>query len=359
MAKRGLWVAMGVLILLALWIGAAGAGDQDIAELLYAKGEKAFRKKAWEQAAGHYRRALDEHSPYPEAAHRLGMALEKLGSGKEALEAYLLAEKQFGELPSLTRKQKRTLASVKKLISKLGAGYAELNKLDDEFVKKCVGLGRRYFNSRPGWAKKACESALAIDPTNKLARGILEKLGSTASPASTGGLFTSLILDDRLAGWDPGVKAPWTCSGGVMTVTPTDKKGHPNFVKQRLEGAFEFRATFRPLTFDGKLRTFALLFGSKPDGSLWTLGIDWNNELVLVKWDSRGNTPLQMKILNEVKVNRWYRIGVKVEEGRLTALLDGKVAFHHDGGTKDAFDGAFGVISQEVKADVKDVEVRK
>jgi hypothetical protein len=359
MPRLGLSTGMGVLIALAILVGAAGAGDKDIAELLYGKGEKAYRKKAYKEAVDHYRRALEEHSPYPEAAYRLGMALEKLGNGKEALEAFLLAEQQFGELEKLTRKQQRSLASARKCIARLGAGYGELKKIDDEFVKQCVALCRKHFNSSPAWAKKACETALAIDPKNKLALGFREKLGSTALPSSTGGLFEPCIVDDRLEGWDPGVEPPFTCSGGVMTITPTDKGGHPNFVKKRLTGEFEFRAKFRPLTWEGKLLSFALIFGHKPDGTLWSLGVDWNNEFVLVKWDSKSNQPVKTKIISEVELKRWYQIHVKVKDGKLTALLDGKVAFEYDGGNKEAFDGAFGVLSQEVKVEIKEVEVRR
>jgi hypothetical protein len=359
MARRGFLTGGASLLVLVIAVGVVGAGDRDIAELLYGKGEKAYRKKAYEEAAGHYERALEESSPYPEAAYKLGMCLEKLGKGKEALEAYLVAEKQFGELSKLTRRQNRALSTVRKNISRIGAGYAELTKLDAEFVKKCVALSRRYFNSRPSWAKKAAESALAIDPTNQLAKGFLEKLGSTSAPTSVADGFTPLITDDRLKGWDPGVEPPWTCSGGVMTMDPKDTTGHPNFYKKRLEGEFEFQASFRPLTIDSNKRVFGLMFGNKADMTAWSLGIDWSNELVLVKWDREKNEPVQSKILSDFKANRWYRIGIRVDGSQLTALLNGKVAFRYVGLGADAFDGAAGVIGQCMKIEVKEVGVKE
>ena len=72
-----------------------------------------------------------------------------------------------------------------------------------------------------------------------------------------------------------------------------------------------------------------------------------------MEWDSKGNERVQYKIIPEVELKRWYQLGVKVKDGKVTAYLDGKVAFEYDGENKEAFDGAFGVISQEVKAEMK------
>ena len=98
--RRG-WRAVVAGLIILLFIGLARAGDKDIAELLFKKGEKASRKKSYEEAVTYYRRALAEHSPYPEAASALAGALQKLGRGQEALEALLLCEEQLEVMPDL------------------------------------------------------------------------------------------------------------------------------------------------------------------------------------------------------------------------------------------------------------------
>ena len=78
-----------------------GATEPDVAK----------REKIYQQAADLYRRAMEESTPYPEAALGLAESLMKLGKSDEALQAYIACKDQAAALGKLSSTQKRALAS--------------------------------------------------------------------------------------------------------------------------------------------------------------------------------------------------------------------------------------------------------
>ena len=91
-----------LLLAVSIPVSIVLAGDRDVAELFVKKGQKAWRGKRYEEAADYYRRALDEHTPFPEAAFELGRCLEKLGRTEEAIQAYLTCQDHLREIEKPT-----------------------------------------------------------------------------------------------------------------------------------------------------------------------------------------------------------------------------------------------------------------
>jgi len=353
-------IRWGIAGLLLLSIGTANAGDRDVAELLHSKGERAYRKRDYEEAEQYFRRALAEYSPFPEAAECRARALLELGRTQEALRSYLLCEMQLEEMSDLDRKQRRLLKSVKRRISKLGKGYAKLEELDREFVRDAVAFSRKYFNSHPEWAKLASTHALAVDPTNRLAQGFLEKLEETESPSeSLAGVFEPLVESDALSNWDPGARGDWSCSGGVIKCDVREPKGRTNLVKLRLEGSYELKAAFRVRRTGEEKRSYGFMLAQKPDGTAWGVLVNWNNDLELVKFDRRGSRGYRTKILTGFRPTRWHLLHVRVEPGRLTARIGNELAFTSEEMEDDAFDGVPGLFAQDGAFEIKEVGVKR
>ncbi|MHC4473193.1 MAG: tetratricopeptide repeat protein, partial [Planctomycetota bacterium] len=184
-----------VLPLLALPVG---AGDKDLAKLMFKKGEAAKKAKNYEEAADLYRRAIDEDPPFPEAALGLGQALEKLGKIPEAIEAYLECRDAVAGLDPPSRKLARLAKDADKAVARLGKDYAALQAIDAEYAKKFYALGRRHKKSSAGWAKRAFLVARHLAPGDERIGKCLTELEDVAPALASAGRFEPLIPDDAM-----------------------------------------------------------------------------------------------------------------------------------------------------------------
>ncbi|MEN8151266.1 MAG: tetratricopeptide repeat protein [Planctomycetota bacterium] len=345
-----------LFLALALILTPVFAGDRDVADLLCEKGEKAAKSRDYEGAIKYFQRALEEHSPHPEACFGLAKALEKLGRTGEAVQAYLRCLDELKGVKELSRAQKRMEGQARRAVNKLGKGYQQLSKLDAKFVEDLVAFGRKNFNGSPEWSKKAFQTALLLDPGNKLAKSYLERLRGVRTPAEAAGLFEAMILDDKLENWNPGIKKPWNCQGGVLSIDV--KKSANNVIKTQLEHRYSVRATFRHTGEDYGRRTFGLLIGETED-TAWALLFSWADTVDLVKFDSSGSDRIQSKVLDNHKVSDWATLRVAVDGNEITTFLNGKMLFRHVAEKDTAFDGAPGVMIERCSAEVRDFEVQR
>ena len=348
------------VMFLALLVTVPSIADEDVAKLLFAKGEKSFRQKKYEDAEGNYRRALEELSPYPEAAYGLARSLEKLGRTQEALDAYLRCRDEIKDMESPSRSLRRIRGKADKAISKLGKDYAELADLDKAFAKKAFDFGRKYFNKSPAWSKKFFGLVLKVHPDHKLATSYLERLGDVSAPATAIGGFEPWLTDDAMKNWDPGAEAPFKCRGGILSATPPDGGGYSNFVKSRCDGSYSYRAAFRVTGRIGPRRAHGLLFGmKKTGGGTWALLVDFSDSLTLSYLGSTGSKDVKDLILSGVDFEKWHVIEARVEPGRVGCFLDGKEIFTYSVESEDEFDGTPGLFVQDIHVEVKEVGVQR
>ncbi len=358
------WKAAGIPLTVLLFfclLAPVDAGDRDVAELLFTKGEKALKKRSYGEAADYFQRALDESSPYPEAAFALAQALEKQGKGPEALKAYLRCKDECEALEKPTRKQKKMCGKAEKAIGKLGQGYASLEKLDAKFVKDCLAFGRKYKKSAPPWAKKALESAHEIAPSNSGVVSALDRLGDVTGPSSgDGGLYDPLIKDDSLTGWDPGIGKGFICRDRVIISTTPIDSGVSNIIRMRLEGSWSLKGSFRVLLQSGRKISHGIIFARKPDGSSWGVIIDWDKSLSLVRWAADGKAQTySFKKIPSYHAERWHQIRVDVEGGKITAFFNGDRFLAHEEADPEAFAGMPSIFTQRGKFEIKDLGVKR
>lgn len=352
--------AFGLLTLVLFAALPARAGDPDVAKLLYEKAEKAARSRDWEEAENYYRRALEEYSPLPDAAYGLGEVLEKQGKTSEAIDAYLLCKDQILGLESPGRTETRLLERAEKAVKRLGAGYAELADIDKAFVKDCLAFGRRFFHSDPGWAKKAFEHAIELEPGNRLVQGYLERLADAKGPVTAGGAFESLIRDDKLSGWAPGIVENWTCKGGILVATPDDGPGESNWVKDFLEGKYTLSGRFRLPELKGVKPAAGFMFGRKGGSEIWgIILVASKSEVALSRFTASGNEDMRSRVLNNFDPAAWHELKIEVTPGKVVGYVDNREVFSLDGQAADAFDGPAGIFAQQCRLEVKEMGVQR
>ena len=347
------------VLLLAVGVAPVMGGDREVAELLFEKGEKAFRKREYESAASFYERALAEAIPYPEAAFALGKALEKLGRAPDALQAYLKCRDQVKGMENPPRKLSRLADDAGKAVTRLGEGYATLADLDRAFVKDCIAFSKRYLKSSPGWAKVALEAAEQIEPGNTTVDEYLGRLAEVAAPSEGAGLYEPLILDDKLSDWRPGLSETFSCLARIITADTPPDEAKTNDLRIRFEGTWSLKASFRVLEKKGEKISHGMLFGRKPDKSAWGILVDWDDNLSLVRWAADGNYTMQVKKLTRYRGDRWHEIRIDVEPGKISAYFNGGRAFIHQESDPAAFDGAPSVFTQRGRFEIKDLGVQK
>ena len=158
------------------------AGERDVAQFLLRKAEKAYRAKDYEKAATGFKRARAEFTPLPEAAWGLGQALEKLGRESAAIAAYRLCTDEVGASTKPSAKWKSLARKAKAATAKLRRRFAELDRVNRDFIQNCMKFGKEHLKSDPRWARTAFETILKIDPTHKDARRYLGKFTKAKAP---------------------------------------------------------------------------------------------------------------------------------------------------------------------------------
>ena len=232
--RRALLGSFAIACLLAT--GARG-GDPDVAAFLVQKARKAFQAKEYGEAEDSYRRALEEHAPFPEAHYGLGETYEKTGRTREALQAYRACVREIGDAADPPRAWRSLLKRAERAVSRLQRAYADLTKLNDDFIRRSLAFAKRVETSDPAWARRACEAVLALDADNPVAKALLAKLpqgGADApappAPPAEGGtpaerwgepLIRGAALDEE---WD-GAPEPWALADGVVTGEAFGKSG--------------------------------------------------------------------------------------------------------------------------------------
>lgn len=338
---------------------AAWAGDPDVANLLLQKGRKAFAAKSYEEAAGCFERALEELRPFPEAAFALGETLEKLEKPIDAAAAYRRCREQCESAAAAQAAKWRPLAAkAAKAETRLAGGSGELASLDRDFVKACLDFARRNLKSSPVAARKACETALKVDPGNAPALSLMSEAKFEApKPAGSG---EPLIRGDGLEEWFPGMKEPWSCAGGVITCLTEPKQGKLNWREDIvLEGRYRYSGSFR-LADREKDLVFGLFFAGK-DGLHKRAGfiLDDFDELVLVLDDGAESQTVQSSHVNDCDRSAWHTLRIDVEPGKVACRLDGRLVFEHQGESSGDFDGSPGIFVQGGPAEVKDLQVER
>jgi tetratricopeptide (TPR) repeat protein len=350
-----------------LWLGAAGAaaGDRDVAEFLLKKAEKAFRARKYEEAAEDYRRARQEFAPLPEAALGLGEALEKLDRSAEAIAAYRACVTDVGTEAAPSPKWKGLAKRAEAAMARLQRRFAELDRLNQEFIRRSVKFGREQAEKSPLRAREALEAVLRLDPSHAEAKALLAELAGGAPPSPPEGKPApakawgrSLIGDDDLGPWDPGLREPWSCAKGVIAADVKDRQGQINWQDEvRLEGRYELRVRVRVARDGGAGRTFGLFIG---DGRrLWhSFLVQDDDALVFLKYDLGEDQRLADTVLRGFKLGEWHTLRLEVDGHEVTVHMDDAKVFSHADPDEDPIAGKPALFAQNGRFEFRDLEVR-
>ena len=353
----GLLLAAGCALLAVTTL----AGDPDVAQFLYQKGQKAYRARKYEEAEKSFRRALEEHSPLPEAQFALGQTLERLERMGEALNAYRRCRDEIAGGPAPTGRMKSLAIRADRSIKRLQKQFTELERLDRDFIHRCMSLGIRYHKTNPGAARSAYTAVLKIDPGHKQARALLEGLGKKAPAGKASKARTrDLTPPVDFAGWVPGRNEYWSVSNGLLTGKVDGPNGQINWLEgERFKGRYKVRVEFRILK-GGVKRTCGLFVGNKhAKNRWWSVMIDWNDEVAMVETSPQASTSVQGKVLRGFQPDQWHTLELDVRPGELAVELDGKQMFRHKTGDEESFDGELGVFAQDIHVLFRKLELRK
>lgn len=358
--RRSWWVALA--------IGAAGAfaGDRDVAEFLLRKAEKEHRARKYEEAAEDYRRARQEFAPLPEAALGLGEALEKLDRASEAIAAYRACLADVATEPSPSAKWKGLARKAESAIARLRRRFAELDRLNQEFVQRCLKFGREQAEKSPPRAREALEAVLRLDPSNAEAKALLERVGgaqpaasaAAGEPAPAKAWGRPLVRGDDLEGWDPGLREPWSCTEGVMVADLKGREGKINWADDvHLEGRYELRMKVRVARDGGAGRTFGVFIG---DGKrLWhSFLVQDDNTLVFLRYDLGRDERLEDIVLRDFNPSQWHTLRIEVDGHQVTVHMDDRKLFSHADADEEAIEGKPALFAQNGRFEFRDLEVR-
>jgi tetratricopeptide (TPR) repeat protein len=330
---RGFWLAVAVM----LAAGTVTGGDPDVAGLLFKKARKAFSSKDYAEAESGFRRALKELTPYPDARFGLAESLEKLDRPREAYEEYrgCVAEIDAAGAPS---KWKSLRSRAQQAMSRLQERHAELAKLNDAFIRKCIDFGKKHAKSDPQWARKAFETVLLLDPGNEVAQGLLDKLpapdpSGDAKPEAKrkgGGKPETLFRRDL---WSGG--SEWSVDSDRITGDVRRRDGTALWLDGLpLEGRYTVRGRYKLKYDGGERRAYGIFFaGDRDAGDWWAVVATDKETIVLERWEARRPTLLAECILSDFDHTMLHNLEIAVEPGKVTVRLDGTEIIKHEDAT--------------------------
>jgi len=291
--------APAAFLLLVLAAAAPALGDRTTAEFFTSRGETALKAKSWEEAEGHYRRAMEEDPTFLPARHGLAQAL--LGSGRtpagiEELRSFLAA---VGADASAPAEWKSLAAKAEKQLADVDVSGAEFRRILDRFADDYTALARKWTAKDARTADAAARRALLLRPGDRAAEEIVEKLGGSAKGPPVV-VFNGADLD----GWEHAKFPQWQVMNGVI-------------IGDTMDGAYEARS---PSTFEGDfdVRAEIRMVEERPDDPMPALLVAWKGN-----YDYYGVGLINRKIyVHERNGEHEFREVVKLTVSEFTGTLD-------------------------------------
>jgi len=165
-----------LIFFLAFWSYAL-ADDNELANVYYQSGMTLIKDSKFEEAIGKFEKALSYLKEFPQAHFKLGECYEKLNNNKNAIKNYSLCLKQLQEKSGLLKEEEELLNHVIKCLNKLDLSYRELTKAKSDYIAKLTALAGECDRKKyQRLASHICEMILSIEPDNKSAQDLTNKL---------------------------------------------------------------------------------------------------------------------------------------------------------------------------------------
>lgn len=336
--------------LLALLLAGAALADRENAKFLAGRGDKALAAKKWDEAEGHFRKALDEDPTF--LAARYGLAQALLGGGRSApaleeLRAFVEAARGDAESKSL-------LAKAEKQLADLDAAGTALQKLVDGYADDLAALGDRWASKDPQLAEKAYRRAVKLKPGHARAAQGLEKMGKSAA-----GEVIDLFNGKDLAGWEWMNPPTWQVVDGNLVATIRDAAVLARH-ERVFEGDFTVRIEAQLLEEYPGPTLYSVLPAWKAEGDDYQLGLLGRNVLWCEETPGAEDRDVVDKPYEQLKTTfdpkQWNVFELRFRGSRVTALVNGEV-IGEEARPERRKGGFVGLKAQDVKVAFRKVQV--
>ncbi|MCE9634280.1 MAG: DUF1080 domain-containing protein [Planctomycetes bacterium] len=264
---RARFTRLLAVTLTALALGAVALADRETSQFHASRADKLLTGKKWDEAAGLYRKSLEEDDTYLPA--RFGLAQALVGAGNSAaglveLRGFVESARAADPLPP---EWKPILAKAEKQLNDLDAAGQALQKILVGYADDVAALAERWATKDPGFAERAARRALKVKPGHAKAMQVLEKMGK-----SSAGETIDLFNGKNLAGWVFANPPTWQVIDGALVGDVPDAA--MTIRSERIfEGDYDVRIEARRVEEYAGSKMFAVLPTWKKDRDYYELGI--------------------------------------------------------------------------------------
>lgn len=345
----------------------AVAGDASLARFLLDGGKKALEKKQYDDALVKLQKAAAEDPTLAEAHYWIGLAHDRKGDVRPAVEAYRAfrdASAPKAAAGTLPRPEAALLAKANARLGTLAAAETELARLHEAFAAKAIAFAKSNFLREPRLAERAARAILAVVPSHEEAQKLLEKLGGAPVAAAPAGPPEAAPKDPLHAGiekWHDFIAtrllddSSFTYEDGIMTVEREGGAFHwpPSALQTGSRYVLEIEARFvtqlKPTWWVGVAFAergkgcFAVHFGDD-ELVLW--------ELVSATGPTRD---VATKSIDQVQLDAWHRLTVSVDGMSVRVHLDGVLVVESEIEAEDRKDlaGGIGIFHQGSRCEIR------
>lgn len=340
-------------LLLGCLVALPAAADDAEALRHTEEGDRALKARRLPEAAGHYRAALTAEEGYLPARLGLGEALLAAGDSKAGIQELRRVLRDGEARAPAPAGFARCLAAARARLREVDPAYQEWHALKAGHVADLCALAERHKDRDPDLALRALERALAFDPDDERARGLLARL--TRAGARTESLFDGRQIRD----WDGGSGASWSVQDGVLVGTATD---FATFVRAQTlaEGDFDVVVEARIEATHGENPFFAVLGAWTEEYRHTRFGL-FRGAVVWHELHGQGTTDRRFATLAgqlrpAVDPGRWNTWELRYRGAELELRLNGRKVTHGPR-PPERSRGYAGLLVQECTAHVRRVEL--
>lgn len=191
----------------ALFAGYPVFADEntELAQVYYQSGLALVKQNKYEEAISKFNKALAYRRNSPEVLFKLGECYEKIKNPQKALQKYRLCLRYLQKKDNPSAESQQLLVQVTRLLDKSDTRGKKLLTTRNNYIATMIALAIDCINHRLEWvAKQILKQVLLVDPANKKAQDLLDKLADTLAGKDTPKLTYKTGAKRLFAGNDMG-----------------------------------------------------------------------------------------------------------------------------------------------------------
>jgi tetratricopeptide (TPR) repeat protein len=340
-------------VVLVAALAAIALADREIAAFSSQRGDKALAAKKFEEAEGHFRKAIEEDATYLPARHGLAQALCGEGKTAQAVEELRKVVDAARADSALAAEWKAVVAKAEKQLADIDSVGTAFKKIQSTYVDALLDFAQRWSAKDPAAAARAAQQALALRPDDPRAAQLAEKL------APKKGDVTVLFDGASTAGWFFADAPMWTVEDGAV-VGNTGANPYVMRTEKTFEGDYTVRCEAKLLTKTGEPAWFALLPCWRGPEDRYALGamdglLEWQDKCDKAGVAARGIT-LGAMPKRPFDPTVWNTFEMRFAGDQVAAFVNG-VQVGKEARPDYRRSGFVGLVVANVKAAFRKIEV--